>query len=114
MPYINVSVSRTLQPQQKEQIKARMGKLISLIPGKSESVTMVRIADGCALYMGGSALDNGAFIDIRLLGNATQQSKEALTKAMFQSMGKLLGVEPGDMYTNIIEFENWGYNGRLI
>jgi hypothetical protein len=114
MPYINVNVSKALQPQQKEQIKAEMGKLISLIPGKSEDVTMVQVVDGCALYKGGRALDNGAFVDIRLLGGASKQSKEALTKAMFVSLGKLLGIDTGDMYTNITEFESWGYNGSLI
>ncbi len=75
---------------------------------------MVQIADGCALYKGGKALENGAFVDIRLLGKASQQSKAALTEAMFQSLNKLLGVGTGDMYTNITEFESWGYNGSLI
>ncbi len=114
MPYINVTVAQKLLPQQKELIKAEMGRLISLIPTKSESVTMVHIEDGCTLYKGGKMLENGAFVEVRLLGKYPQQNKEALTEAMFQSFEKLLGVSAVDMYTNIIELESWGYNGSMI
>ncbi|MDD5017629.1 MAG: hypothetical protein PHO15_05980 [Eubacteriales bacterium] len=114
MPYIQVNVTKPLQPQQKEQIKNRMGELISLIPGKSEAVTMVDITGNRTLYLGGRPLQNGAFIDVRLFGTADKKSKETLTAAMFEAMHEMLGTAPGDIYLNIFEMPSWGANGRLM
>ena len=114
MPYIHISVSRALEESKKGQIKTEIGRLITIIPGKSEDVTMVHIEGGCTLYKGGQALKNGAFVDIRLLGEAPEQSKADLTKAFFQSFEKLLGITADDMYTNITEMPSWGYRGNMV
>ena len=113
MPYIKVDVSKTLQPQQKEQIKSRMGELISLIPGKSEAVTMVGINDNYTLYLGGTELKNGAFIEVRLFGTADKESKETLTAEIFKAMEEMLGIPPNAMYLNIFEMQTWGLRGAL-
>ncbi len=113
MPYIKLNVTQKLDAGKKEQVKAKMGELIALIPGKSEAVTMVGIEDGCSLYMGGRALGNGAFIDVRLFGKAEKKDKEALTEAIFASMGDMLGTSDGDVYLNIFEMDSWGYGGGL-
>lgn len=113
MPYINISISKEVTAEQKEQIKARMGKIITLVPGKTEEVTMVDISGGHSLYMGGKALNNGAFIDIRLKGKAEKRAKEDLTEAVFKSLKEILGSNKEDVYVNISEFENWGSKGRL-
>lgn len=113
MPYICVSVSKTLEENQKEQIKADLGSLISLVPGKTEEVTMVRIEDGCTLYKAGKALANGAFVEVRLYGAAPQRDKEKFTEAVFLSLEKQLGTQPNDIYLNIFELESWGTKGKL-
>ena len=114
MPYICVSVSKTLEANQKEQIKAELGQLITLVPGKTEEVTMVRIEDGCTLYKGGKTLGNGAFIEVRLYGAAPQPDKEEFTSAVFSAFEKMLGMMPSDIYLNIFEMESWGTKGKLI
>jgi phenylpyruvate tautomerase PptA (4-oxalocrotonate tautomerase family) len=113
MPYINISLSKEVTSEQKEQIKARMGKIITLVPGKSEEVTMIDISGSHSLYMGGRALENGAFVDIRLKGKADIKGKEDLTEAVFKSLKELLGTKEEDIYLNITEFDNWGSKGRL-
>lgn len=113
MPYIELNVTPMLGGQQKEQIKSKMGETITLIPGKSEAVTMVGINDGRALYLNGRELSNGAFIELRLLGKAERLHKEALTEAIFTVMADMLGMDGRDIYINIIELESWGHNGRL-
>lgn len=113
MPYISVSVSKTLNAGQKEAIKAELGSLVAIIPGKSEAVTMVRIEDGCALWKGGRALENGAFVEVRLFGKSPAESEEKFTQAIFGMLGKQLGVAPGDIYLNILELERWGTGGQL-
>ena len=113
MPYIHASISKTLEESQKEQIKSELGSLITLIPGKSEAVTMVRIEDGCTLYKGGRALDNGAFVEVRLLGKAPVYSEEQFTQAVFEMLENQLGTESRDVYLNIMEMERWGTGGQL-
>ena len=112
MPFIQVNVSQTLKEAQKERIKAKLGEVISLIPGKTEAVTMVDIADSRTIYMNGKPI-NGGFIEVRLYGAAERASKEALTEAVFAAMEQLLGVRPQDLYVNIFELNSWGTGGRL-
>jgi phenylpyruvate tautomerase PptA (4-oxalocrotonate tautomerase family) len=113
MPYVNVNAAPKLKESEKEQLKAKMGELITLIPGKTEAVTMVSINDGCSLYLGGKALDKGAFIEIRLLGAAKTQEKQALTEAIFKAMKSMFGMQENEIYLNIIEFDSWGTGGKL-
>ncbi len=112
MPFIQVNVSQALEDTKKDQLKAKLGELITLIPGKTEAVTMVDIADKRTIYKDGKPI-NGGFIEVRLYGPAEQASKEAMTEAMFSAMEQLLGVKPQDLYLNIFEMNSWGTNGRL-
>jgi phenylpyruvate tautomerase PptA (4-oxalocrotonate tautomerase family) len=114
MPYICVNLSKKIDGKQEEELKARLGEIITLIPGKSEAVTMVDISCGRSLYLGGKALGNGAFVEIRLLGKAEKAYKEALTEAVFKSLKELVGASEKEVYVNVVEFENWGTGGKLI
>jgi phenylpyruvate tautomerase PptA (4-oxalocrotonate tautomerase family) len=114
MPYVNVNVSAKLGASEKEQLKAKMGEVISLIPGKTEAVTMVSIADGCALYLGGKPLDKGAFIETRIYGTAEKADKEKYIKAVFAAMKDALGYPADGIYINILEFDSWGAGGGMI
>ncbi len=114
MPYISVNVAARLEQPQKEHIKKSMGETITVIPGKTEAVTMVRIDDDCSLYLAGRELENGAFIEIRLLGEADRADKEALTKAVYKAMADILAMPESDIYINFIEMDCWGAGGRLI
>jgi phenylpyruvate tautomerase PptA (4-oxalocrotonate tautomerase family) len=112
MPFIQVNVSQKLEVQQKEYVKAILGELITLIPGKTEAVTMIDLADDRSIYKGGKPVEGG-FIEVRLYGAAEQSSKEALTEAIFSAMEQLLGIQPQNLYINILEMNSWGSNGRL-
>lgn len=114
MPYISVSVSSQLKTAEKEQLKAKMGEAIAQIPGKTEAVTMVNIADSCALYMGGKPLEKGAFIETRIFGTAGRAHKEKYIKAVFAAMSDVLGYPAEDIYINILESDSWGAGGGMI
>lgn len=113
MPYISVNVSAKLNEGEKEQLKAKMGETIAVIPGKTEAVTMVNITDGCALYLGGRSLEKGAFIETRVFGKAERAYKESYVEAVFAAMKDVLGCPAEDIYINILEFDTWGSKGRL-
>jgi phenylpyruvate tautomerase PptA (4-oxalocrotonate tautomerase family) len=114
MPYISLKLSKDVNKQQKEQIKARIGEIVTLLPGKTEAVTMVDISGGHSIYLGGKALENGGFVEIRLLGNAAEfNHKKAVTEAIFDALEKVLGTPKNKVYLNILEFSNWGAGGTL-
>lgn len=113
MPYVSVSVSRALDNSQKEALKSGLGRIIALIPGKTEEVTMVRIEDGCTLYKGGRALDSGAFVEVRLYGKADIKDKKKFTEAVFATLESQFGVSPEETYLNILEMDSWGFGGSL-
>ena len=114
MPFINVNMSAALKPEQKDAVKATVGELISLIPGKEEASTMVEVTGGCALYMGGKPLANGVFIDARIYGSTDMKSKEAFTEALFDAFEKKFGVAKTDFYMNFFEMANWGVKGKYV
>ena len=54
MPFINSRVSVQVTKEQEEALKEKLGKAISIIPGKSEQWLMIEFADGCNLYFQGN------------------------------------------------------------
>jgi len=112
MPYIQVNISQKLSDLQKSALTTRLGELITLIPGKTDAVTMVDISDGRSICKGGHPIDGG-FVDLRLFGTTERPAKEAFTTAVFQAMQELLGIESDKLYLNILELDSWGSHGRL-
>ena len=114
MPYIQVVTSKKLAKEQKEQIKGELGKVISVIPNKSEAVLMIGFMDGTDLYFGGKNKDNVAFVEVNLHGQADYDSKSILTEKIYDIFGNAVQVAKEDMFISIPEFPNWGFQGKLV
>jgi phenylpyruvate tautomerase PptA (4-oxalocrotonate tautomerase family) len=112
MPYIAINTSAALSPVQREKVKAELGRLISIIPGKAEADLMVDIFDGRKMYMGGAAVP-AAYIDLRVYTKADAEAKKRFTKETFALLIRELGVKQENLYMTITEFENWGYGGEF-
>ena len=56
MPFIDTKVTMKLSDSQKENLKAKLGKAISVM-NKSETYLMVGILDGYDLFLGGKKLE---------------------------------------------------------
>ena len=108
MPFVSVNTARELTKEQKNEIKARLGKLIEILPGKSEGVLMVDISCGHALYYGGNAQPNGAFVDIRLYRESPFEEKKAFNAALVEMLVEVAGVEKASTFCNYLELPNWG------
>ncbi len=114
MPYIDVKTAAPLSEAQKESLKTGLGRLITLIPGKTEAVTMISLAGGSALYMGGRALDRGAYVAIHTFGEAAREHKEAVARAVAQLLAGELQVEPDQLYVTFSGHSEWGCGGGMI
>ena len=110
MPYIAFNTSLKLSDSQKEKVKAELGRLITIIPTKTEAVTMVDFSDSRSFYKGGEVI-SGAFIELRLFHKSEFEAKKKFTEETFEMLARELGLKKENMYLNILEFENWGSGG---
>ena len=114
MPYICVNTTKTLTNDQKTQIKAGLGKHVSIIPEKSEEVLMVDIVDGKEMYLGGKLMDNCAYIDIRNHHTSDLELRKKFTEKVFEVMRDATGFKNEEMYLTISQFDYWGALGTQL
>ena len=111
MPFINSKVSITITDEKKETIKSKLGKIIELIPGKSQEWLMVGFEDNCSLYFKGTNDRPTAFIEVKIFGNASEASYNKLTEAICNLFYEELQIPKDRIYVKYEEVYNWGYNG---
>lgn len=113
MPYIAVNTTVSLPKAVKDEIKNELGRVITLIPGKTEEVLMVDISDGHTIYFAGKEMEKCAFIDVRCYRNSTFEANKAFTEAVYLAMKNITGIEEKDLYLSISELPVWGTKGTL-
>jgi phenylpyruvate tautomerase PptA (4-oxalocrotonate tautomerase family) len=111
MPYIAVNIGQKLEAAQKEKLKTELGRLITIIPGKTEADLIVRIEDGGSMYIGGREIPC-AYIDLRVYTQTTEEAKRCFTRETCAYIAREFGIPAGRQYLTIREFENWGYDGE--
>jgi hypothetical protein len=110
MPYISIATNKKLDEAQRLTIKAAMGKLITIIPGKTEPDLMVHIQSE-PMFMAGEEAPC-AYIDLRVYTKTTEEAKKRFTKETCAWMEKELGIPIDNQYLTIAEYDNWGYGGE--
>lgn len=111
MPFINSRVSTAITPEQEEEIKNRLGKSISLIPGKSEQWLMVGFQDNYHLYFRGSSEEPAAFIEVQVFGDENPPAFEKLTGAITDIFCEVLHLHADHIYVKYEAVSSWGWNG---
>ena len=111
MPYIDSKITTALSEQKKETLKSELGKIISLIPGKSESYLMIGFEDNYSLYFRGEKLTHGAFVEVKIFGSSPKPTLDKVTKAICELYHKELNIPPNCIYVKYEEVSNWGFNG---
>lgn len=114
MPFINSKVSVAMSPEKKESIKAKLGEVITLIPGKSENWLMVGFEDSYDLYFQGNQDAPTAFVEVKVYGGATPSVFDALTGAICKIFQEELGIPQNRIYIKYEEVANWGWNGSNL
>ena len=113
MPYINVCMSKKLERQDRNELARELGKIIPIIPGKTEAGFMVDIEDGKEIYNGGEH-GNYVYMELKIYWTCDYEFRSAFTAAVFEIFSRRYGVEPHNMYLNITECDNWGIFGKLM
>lgn len=110
MPYISVKTTNEISKEKEAVLKAKMGKAIETIPGKSEAYLMVCFEDRCRLWLRGDNSEESAFVEVKIFGTSSKQYYTAMTKVICAVLGDELGISPERVYVTYSEFENWGWN----
>jgi phenylpyruvate tautomerase PptA (4-oxalocrotonate tautomerase family) len=112
MPYIQVTIGQKLSALQKETLKSELGRLIAIIPGKSEQSLIVNIQDGPSLYMGGTEVPS-VYIDLRIYGKTDPEVKKRFTREIFTLITREFAIPAARQYLTISEHDHWGYEGEF-
>ena len=111
MPFINAKISVKLTNEKEQIIKEKLGKAIELIEGKTEEWLMIGFEDNYKLYFKGEELEKGAFIEIKIFGQASNKSYDKLTVEVCNIFHSELDIPSNKIYIVYDEVKTWGWNG---
>lgn len=109
MPFINVKTNVSISKEEEIAIKSKLGKAISLIPGKSENWLMVGFQPECSLYFRGNSSEKIAFVEVKIYGGAPKSACDKTTAEITDILKEEIGIE--QIYIKYEEAEIWGFNG---
>lgn len=109
MPNIHIQTNLKIDAPKAEELKARLGKAIETIPGKSERWLMVVLDGDQKMYFQGSDAPC-ALCSVELLGSATDAVYDKMTAVLTDLLSDALGVPCDRIYTKYTEFAHWGWN----
>lgn len=109
MPFINTNTNVNVTDEQREQLKAELGKAIECV-GKSESWLMLSFEDNCKMYFKGDSSSPMAFVDVSVFGNSTDSGCQAMTKELCRIYKDILGISPDKLYVKYSGTTQWGWN----
>lgn len=112
MPCIQTKTTVKLSAAQEELLKAKFGKAIELLPGKSENWLMVTFEDNCRMYFRGSPEPDMAFVEVKIFGKASHQDYAKLTEELTRILNQELDIQPSQIYIKYEEVSTWGWNGH--
>lgn len=112
MPYIHVNVS--VEPTKEEELKVKegLGRIIEMIPGKSEAFLMVQIQSGCHLYFGGNQDAETSYIKVEAFGGLSDECCLTLTQNICKLMEEALGIPQNRTYITYEGLTQWGWNSK--
>ncbi len=111
MPFIQTKTNVKITKEKEEVIKAKLGKAIELIPGKSEGWLMLSFEDDCRLHFKGNNQAGIAFVEVKLFGKASSEAYNKLTAEISGVLHQELAISPTQIYVKYEEVSHWGWNG---
>ncbi len=111
MPYIDSKITVSVPQEKRDNLKAELGKAISIL-NKPESFLMLGFEDNYDLYMGGKKLDKGAYVEVKLFGNASSAAYEKMTEEICRIYEEQLGIPGNGIYITYSGISDWGWNGK--
>jgi len=112
MPMISVRTSTAISVEKEAILTQKLGKAITLIPGKSEAHLMLSYEDNARMAFAGENDGPLAFVEVYCFGAAQSDAYDELTAAICNMLCDELAIPPDGVYVKYIETVNWGWNGK--
>jgi len=113
MPYIEVVTNAKLEKASCDKLNEALGKLIEIIPGKTENWLMIHLEDEAKLCFAGDSETPAAIATLKAFGRElSAECYDQLTSAMTEKCTALLGVSPERFYVEYESTTHWGWNGK--
>lgn len=94
MPYISTKTNIELAKEKQDALAAEYGRIISLVPGKTERWLMLSFDDKISMYFGGKGDEPMAYIELSLFGGASDAVYDKLTAAICDAVSGETGILP--------------------
>ena len=112
MPFIDLKTTKTISEDNEARLRAEFGKIIELIPGKSEKWLMLNFEDCRRMAFAGTADRDTAYVNVELLGSTTDEVYDKLTRAICDAVSGELKVPYDRIYVKYAELKHWGFAGE--
>jgi len=109
MPYIEVKTNKHVSEEKAHRIANAMGRLISILPGKTEKWLMTEVKGDCFMTFAGSDAPC-VLVNVSLFGKAPEEAYEKLTAAICEELRWTLDIVEEKMYVKYEEVSHWGWN----
>ncbi len=111
MPFIDSKISIKVTEEQEKELKTRLGKAITVLPGKSETWLMTGFEDNYHLYFRGDNSQPTAFVSVSVYGEPDSEAFSDLTAEITKIFGDVLGIAADRIYVRYSATQDWGWNG---
>lgn len=114
MPFIDITTTRALLPEQKEALHAALTENLQAlaIPRNGADWLMSRIEGAEALRFNQSTQQASACAKIYTLGKCPQEIYERLTADVCSTLSALLDIAPSEIFVLYFAVSHWGWNGK--
>ena len=109
MPFISTKTNKSIDKITAKALKEAYASAIELLPGKTEKWLMLSFEGDTQMAFHGDMESPMAFLTVSLVGSASDEAYDALTKRLCEIMGDLLGIAPDMVYVKYEEVDHWGW-----
>ena len=114
MPYIEAKLTVNMDLGKREVLQRRLTEAAADALGKPKKFVMVGIEERTPLWMAGEKLTKGAYIAVRLAGDASKDAYNDLTRRICEILSEEFGIAPAAVYVTFHPVESWGWEGHLF
>lgn len=110
MPFISTKTNKTITKDTAKALKEAYASAIELLPGKTEKWLMLSFEGDTQMAFHGDMDSPMAFLTVSLVGSASDEAYDALTKRLCGIMGETLGIASDMVYVKYEEVDHWGWD----
>ena len=110
MPFISTKTNKSIDKSTAKALKEAYASAIELLPGKTEKWLLLSFEGDTQMTFHGDMDSPMAFLTVSLVGSASDEAYDALTKRLCEIMKEVLGIAADMVYVKYEEVDHWGWN----